>query len=43
MINIIKEVYELTKEFVTINSPKEVYIFVAGVWISGLVIGVLLG
>jgi len=43
MPKIIKELYELIKEFATIKSPAEVYVFVAGVWISGLIVGSLLG
>lgn len=43
MISIVKETAELAKEFATLKSPVEVYIFVAGVWLSGVVIGALLG
>jgi len=43
MLSIIKETLELTKEFVTLKSPVEVYIFVGGVWLSGLAIGLNLG
>lgn len=43
MLSIIKETYELTKEFVTLKSPIEVYIFVGGVWLSGVCVGSLLG
>ena len=43
MISIVKETIELAKEFGTLKSPVEVYIFVAGVWLSGAVVGALLG
>jgi len=43
MISIIKETIELTKEFVLLRSPMEVYIFVGGVWLTGVGIGALLG
>jgi len=42
MLNIIKEVYELTKEFATLKSPVEVYIFVGMIWASGVCVGLLL-
>lgn len=42
MLSIIKETLELTKEFATLKSPIEVYIFVGGVWISGMAIGLSL-
>lgn len=38
---IAKEVYELGKELATLKSPKEVYIFVSAVWISGFLFGAL--
>jgi len=43
MLSIIKETLELTKEFITLKSPIEVYIFVGGVWLTGLAIGLNLG
>jgi hypothetical protein len=43
MISIVKETLELTKEFATLKSPVEVYIFVAGVWLTGVGIGAILG
>jgi hypothetical protein len=43
MLSIIKETLELTKEFATLKSPIEVYIFVGGVWLTGLAIGLNLG
>ena len=43
MISIIKGAVELAKEFATLKSPVEVYIFVAGVWLVGVCFGVLLG
>jgi len=43
MLSIIKETLELTKEFATLKSPIEVYIFVGIVWIGGLAIGASIG
>lgn len=43
MISIVKETLELAKEFATLKSPVEVYIFVAGVWLTGVGIGAILG
>tara|TARA_R110000823_G_C15688063_1_gene475042 strand:+ start:54 stop:248 length:195 start_codon:yes stop_codon:yes gene_type:complete len=43
MINTIKETIELAKEFVSLKSPVEVYIFTGGVWLIGVGIGTLLG
>jgi hypothetical protein len=43
MINIIKETILLIKEFVTLKSPVEVYIFAGGVWLTGVGVGALLG
>lgn len=43
MLSIIKETLELTKEFATLKSPIEVYIFVGIVWIGGLAIGTSIG
>ncbi len=38
---IAKKVYDLGKELATLKSPKEVYIFVSAVWISGFLLGAL--
>ena len=43
MITVIKEVILLAKEFVTLQSPVEVYIFVGGTWLTGVGVGYLLG
>ena len=43
MLSIIKETLELVKEFVTLKSPVEVYIFIGGVWLTGVGVGTLLG
>jgi hypothetical protein len=43
MLSIIKETLELVKEFVTLKSPMEVYIFIGGVWLTGVGVGTLLG
>ena len=43
MLSIIKETLELVKEFATLKSPMEVYIFIGGVWLIGVGIGTLLG
>lgn len=43
MISIIKESIELVKEFVSLKSPMEVYIFTGGVWLTGVILGVQLG
>ena len=43
MLSIIKETIELTKEFATLKSPIEVYIFVGAVWLTGVGVGSLLG
>ena len=43
MITVIKEVILLTKEFVTLQSPVEVYLFVGGTWLTGVGVGYLLG
>jgi GH24 family phage-related lysozyme (muramidase) len=43
MISIIKRTIELVKEFGTLRSPAEAYIFAAGVWFVGYGIGSLLG
>ena len=37
----VKEIYELGKELVTLKSPLEVYIFISGVWIAGVLLGTL--
>ena len=43
LISTIKEVIELVKEFVTLQSPVEVYLFVGGTWLTGVGVGYLLG
>ena len=43
MVNVIKEVILLAKEFVTLQSPVEVYIFVGSIWLTGVGVGYLLG
>jgi len=43
MVNVIKEVILLAKEFVTLQSPVEVYIFVGSIWFTGVGVGYLLG
>jgi len=43
MLSVIKEVVELVREFVTLQSPVEVYIFVGGTWLTGVGVGYLLG
>jgi hypothetical protein len=39
LMKLIKETYELCKEFATLESPIEVYIFTAAVWASGVLAG----
>jgi len=39
LVKLIKETYELCKEFVTLKSPIEVYIFTAVVWTKGALFG----
>jgi hypothetical protein len=43
MIDVIKETIELVKEFGTLKSPVEVYIFTAGVLFVGYGIGSIFG
>lgn len=43
LISTIKEVIELVKEFITLQSPVEVYLFVGSVWLTGVGVGYLLG
>ena len=43
MISIINRTAELAKEFSTLRSPGEVYVFVAGVWLIGVACGALCG
>jgi hypothetical protein len=42
LMRLIKETYELCKEFATLESPIEVYIFTAAVWASGVLAGHIL-
>ena len=39
LMKLIKEIYELCKEFITLQSPTEVYIFTAAVWFKGVLFG----
>ncbi len=39
LMTLIKETYELCKEFATLQSPIEVYIFTAAVWAKGALFG----
>jgi len=39
LMRLIKETYELCKEFITLQSPIEVYIFTAAVWAKGALFG----
>ena len=43
MTKVIENVLSLTREFATLKSPLEVYIFALGVWLIGVSVGALFG